>query len=153
MVSVDLYEHAKGENASYYLIFDDNAGIHIGDARKKYTKSDATKTEQLTEIHNWRRSLSAMFNANYDAPTPAILQLFSSKKIEDIIVGGERANIHAIEEISFVRTIVEALAEIDPSITTKAPQQITRIGDHAASKEIMDVIRKAHKYFSGQHAA
>ena len=154
MVTVDLYEHAKGGEASYYLIIDEKSGIHLGNARKKYTNADSTKTEQLTEIHNWRRSLAAIFNVDYNLPTPNILQIFSTQKIEDIAVNGERANIHAMDEISFVRTIVEALAEIDPSITTRLPQQITYIGDHTADKEIMDSLRKAYQHFTrNQHVA
>lgn len=155
MVTVDLYEHTKGEETSYYLIIDESSGIHIGDARKKYARSDATRTEKLTEIHNWRRSISTIFRVDYNLPTPSILQIFSKQKIEDIVIKGERANIHPIDEIQLVRTIVEELARIDPRITgAKTLQKLTHLGDHTVDSKIMQYLQSAYKHFSiNPHAA
>jgi hypothetical protein len=146
-LSIELVERREGAQAEYFLIVSERGSkqeYSLGKALKDSTFADNTR---LVDLHTERRSIASNLSAGYDGRTPTILQIFSEKPLEDVVVDGERKNIHAGDETRLFRALLEKLG-------LDGIQRITSIASRKVTEEFRGKLSQQYqKLFQYSDAA
>ena len=146
-ISIDLEERTtdEGVSAEYFLIVQEKnqkRSIPLGKANKTCTFMDGFKSPG----HEARRNLATALSMEYQPPTPIMLEYFSSKTINDVLIAGEKANISPSKEVEILRALVKEISEIDPGLIRGTPEKVTQVGNKPADS-VCEKIRKAYNHF------